>query len=73
MTCGGSKELNARCRAFVTVDPGLAFATVVPVKSRASIDSQFLAANCRIDIFVGKPRQGCLGAIGIYRLHFPTI
>ena len=42
------------CRAFVTVDPSLAFATVMPVKSRASIDSQFLAANGRIVTLLGN-------------------
>ncbi len=49
---GGFGELS--CRTFVTVDPSLAFATVMPVKSRASIDSQFLAANGRIVTLLGN-------------------
>ncbi len=41
-------------RRILTVDPSLAFATVMPVKSRASIDSQFLAANGRIVTLMGN-------------------
>ncbi len=33
-----------------TVELGLAFATVVPVKARPSIDSQYLSSNGRLDI-----------------------
>jgi len=55
-----------------TVELGLAFATVVPVKARPSIDSQYLSSNGRLDILVGKTRQGCLSAMGIHRSQFPA-